>query len=331
MAQKIGVGLFCCVFVIACLSSEALMPDARKLEKWKEREQKTWCATKWTTSSTSQIKVLVHAAGSHKLHHDDDISYRVCRREDTDCTMQSLLWTNTHRIMKGESTIIMSQITLPRDRVQCQDCVLQWRINKAAGRHSMWRTCHKHHNHQRGRLRRDIAEVTLGPPSFEWTIDSIDLELHRTTPPMTLPPTQPPKPKQCKAVGLWTSVPGMNKWCEQNCAGGYCPPDRCECKNTNPPKSDCRPVGQYATVVGMDNWCVVNCEAGFCPRSHCICEAPGPKGPTCRSKGMWMTVNGMSEWCKHNCAKGNCLKDRCTCFEAEAEHPGRTLTSVSST
>ncbi|KAK8780914.1 hypothetical protein V5799_017739 [Amblyomma americanum] len=33
----------------------------------------------------------------------------------------------------------------------------------------------------------------------------------------------------CKGVGLWKRVPGLDKWCWDNCHRGYCPPSHCTC------------------------------------------------------------------------------------------------------
>ncbi|CAN7940817.1 unnamed protein product [Ixodes hexagonus] len=33
----------------------------------------------------------------------------------------------------------------------------------------------------------------------------------------------------CKTIGRWRRIPGMDKWCWENCSRGYCPPSHCAC------------------------------------------------------------------------------------------------------
>ncbi|KAM7300368.1 uncharacterized protein ISCGN_020932 [Ixodes scapularis] len=50
--------------------------------------------------------------------------------------------------------------------------------------------------------------------------------------PKVPPATKPPVTKTvggCKSVGTWRRLPGMDKWCWENCTRGYCPPTHCAC------------------------------------------------------------------------------------------------------
>ena len=80
--------------------------------------------------------------------------------------------------------------------------------------------------------------------------------------------TKEPATGDCKAVGIWKKVKGMDKWCKWNCPA-FCPRSHCQC-GTMPPAKNCRAVGRYKAVRGMTEWCNENCPA--CPSSHCACE-----------------------------------------------------------
>jgi hypothetical protein len=49
--MQLGTTLFYFVLGFVVLVTESLVPDARKIQKWKEREQKTWCTTKWVSTN----------------------------------------------------------------------------------------------------------------------------------------------------------------------------------------------------------------------------------------------------------------------------------------
>jgi len=50
-----------------------------------------------------------------------------------------------------------------------------------------------------------------------------------STIPPTLPSTTSPPSGSCHAIGAWQGDAGMDKWCNDNCAVGFCPNDRCAC------------------------------------------------------------------------------------------------------
>ena len=76
-----------------------------------------------------------------------------------------------------------------------------------------------------------------------------------------------PSNQDCKAVGIWKKVKGMDQWCKWNCPA-FCPPSHCQC-GTMLPRKKCEPVGLWKRVPGMTEWCNGNCPA--CPLTHCVC------------------------------------------------------------
>ena len=148
----------------------------------------------------------------------------------------------------------------------------------------------------------NVVPPTTHAPTSSFTVSPITTGKPTTAP--TNPPTQrpstpkkstaaPTKPSSqrpgsnCYPVGVWKKVPGMKKWCEDNCAAGYCPPSHCKCQQPSTPKkttaaptkpssqrpgSNCFPVGVWKKVPGMKKWCEDNCAAGYCPSSHCKCH-----------------------------------------------------------
>ena len=88
---------------------------------------------------------------------------------------------------------------------------------------------------------------------------------------------------KCKAIGSWEGSPSQDRWCNNNCQIGNCPPDFCHCDVTM--TSTVRPA---STV------------------------APGDK-KTCRSKGDWPNKDSMGRWCARNCPMNNCPEDVCEC------------------
>ena len=131
----------------------------------------------------------------------------------------------------------------------------------------------------------------------------------------------------CRPVGAYISQVGMDKWCVENCALGYCPASHCTCggepvtpSSSTSASSSCRPVGAYVSQEGMDKWCVENCALGYCPASHCTCggEPVTPSSSTsgsssCRPVGAYISQEGMDKWCVENCALGYCPATHCTC------------------
>ena len=131
----------------------------------------------------------------------------------------------------------------------------------------------------------------------------------------------------CRPVGAYISQVGMDKWCVENCALGYCPASHCTCggepvtpSSSTSGSSSCRPVGAYVSQEGMDKWCVENCALGYCPASHCTCggEPVTPSSSTsgsssCRPVGAYISQEGMDKWCVENCALGYCPATHCTC------------------
>ncbi|KAH6926995.1 hypothetical protein HPB50_024974 [Hyalomma asiaticum] len=76
-----------------------------------------------------------------------------------------------------------------------------------------------------GNLRRSTRQRTSGPPP-------------RRTPRTSLlsqrvPAYKPGSAKEvfggCKGVGMYKRIPGLDKWCWDNCHRGYCPPTHCTC------------------------------------------------------------------------------------------------------
>merc|ERR1712168_1775301 len=48
-------------------------------------------------------------------------------------------------------------------------------------------------------------------------------------PPVTMPPTQRPPNGKCVAIPPYDTQPGMQAWCQSNCAIGNCPSSHCKC------------------------------------------------------------------------------------------------------
>ena len=70
--------------------------------------------------------------------------------------------------------------------------------------------------------RPSIAKKTTAAPTKPST------QRPSTTKISAKPPTQRPG-SNCYPLGVWKKVPGMKKWCKDNCAAGYCPSSHCKC------------------------------------------------------------------------------------------------------
>ncbi|XP_018025146.1 peroxidasin homolog [Hyalella azteca] len=73
---------------------------------------------------------------------------------------------------------------------------------------------------------RPPSQVSTQWPSYE---GSAKRPILQTQPPYY---QLPPFGKQCRAVGVWRSIPGMDFWCTSNCfhpGASHCPPTHCTC------------------------------------------------------------------------------------------------------
>ena len=89
-----------------------------------------------------------------------------------------------------------------------------------------------------------------------------------------IPTTEAPDDEGCRPTDLYKNQPGMQAWCESNCALGYCPASHCVgCENPNlGAPGECRPTKLYENTPGMKDWCVANCAVGYCPMTHCMAD-----------------------------------------------------------
>ena len=141
----------------------------------------------------------------------------------------------------------------------------------------------------------------------------------------------------CHAVGMHASTPGMDTWCVNNCARGYCPASHCQCGHK---KEVCKAIGAHAASPGMDTWCRESCARGNCPVDMCFCEKmqhpDGTKRTTtstvttspsknlvadaallCEAIGIYTGRLGMDTWCSNNCARQYCPSTHCKCVHQD--------------
>merc|ERR1712098_378762 len=75
----------------------------------------------------------------------------------------------------------------------------------------------------------------------------------------------------CVATDQYSSLPGMDDWCQKSCLSypPSCPKDKCKCL------SHCEAVGRLAGVEGTDVYCHRNClrYPPNCPKDTCKCYA----------------------------------------------------------
>ena len=118
------------------------------------------------------------------------------------------------------------------------------------------------------------------PPPTSGTTTTTKPPTQTTTKPPTQTTTKPSGDNSggsqgnCVATGNYSGDESMDKWCQNNCAMGYCPATHCTCGGTDKdgqPRMDCMAVGSWIGQASMDKWCKVNCPAGNCPKSHCLC------------------------------------------------------------
>merc|ERR1711872_1101739 len=75
----------------------------------------------------------------------------------------------------------------------------------------------------------------------------------------------------CVATDQYSSLPGMDDWCQKSCLSypPSCPRDKCKCL------SHCEAIGRLAGVEGTDVFCHRNClrYPPNCPKESCKCHA----------------------------------------------------------
>ncbi|EDO40899.1 predicted protein [Nematostella vectensis] len=126
----------------------------------------------------------------------------------------------------GKAGLYKIMLQLPAG-LKCRHCVLQW----------WWRTGNS--------WGCDSDGCGLGHGPQEHFVNCADITIIPKDGVLpTLPPTKAPPPRStrrpppdtpappsggvCKSIGPWASA-GMDNWCQQNCALGHCPSDRCKC------------------------------------------------------------------------------------------------------
>ena len=131
---------------------------------------------------------------------------------------------------KSGTGVFKTKVKLPND-LTCSNCVMQWWwvVGNSFG-------C-------------DKSGCGLGRGKQETFVNCADIKINpssgvvlppvpRTEEPRTRPPVRPKPPVRtkppvttngnCKAIGVWSTISGMNKWCQENCPT-LCPPTHCEC------------------------------------------------------------------------------------------------------
>lgn len=158
---------------------------------------------------------------------------------------------------------------------------------------------------------------------------------------------------QCKAINLWAGNEYLDRWCDDACAHGNCPPDSCQCtvvqyvvtepttillfpETGNPPQSSastgkvCKAIALWKGIDVFDRWCTEECNNhDNCPPETCVCteqtqpttttsttqvtSAAAGSGMTCLSNGI-VAGDYWNEWCQGNCDRGYCQSDYCLCL-----------------
>uniref|UniRef100_A0A7M5XHV2 chitinase n=2 Tax=Clytia hemisphaerica TaxID=252671 RepID=A0A7M5XHV2_9CNID len=119
-----------------------------------------------------------------------------------------------------------------------------------------------------------ICDRTTPQPPATTQVSPTTQPTATTQLPATTQPQETESPgTACHSIPPYDKQPGMDQWCEQNCALGYCPISHCKCGGgTESPYASCHGVPPYHTQAGIDGWCRQNCASDYCPSSHCKCD-----------------------------------------------------------
>ena len=177
------------------------------------------------------IQVTIKITSNHQGYFRFSVG-KVMRRPITQQQLTHVLLqpdgSNTWQLHSSANGNIQIRLVLPRG-LTCDHCVLQW-----------WWTvgnnwgCDDNRNCGVGKGKKqetfvncaDIKITPSGGPAP--AIVRPGPERPPTQRPQTQAPTPPPS-GVCKAAGSYKNLPTMDKWCADNCAGGYCPASHCIC------------------------------------------------------------------------------------------------------
>ena len=133
---------------------------------------------------------------------------------------------------------------------------------------------------------------------------------------LTSAQTGRPASAVCRGINSWQGVAELDRYCNEQCPLGNCPPMYCSCSATatarpatvppskvipilatatprfNPvttpttvvaslnPTSHCFAIGNWQGNTKLDLWCNENCPQGLCPSQNCQCDAHASHNPT---------------------------------------------------
>ncbi|PVD28138.1 hypothetical protein C0Q70_10723 [Pomacea canaliculata] len=194
----------------------------------------------YTQGQTIQVTVQITS------NHLGWFEFRICPVSDptVEVTLECL---DTHLLplasngqtrykIDRDSRNYVVDLVLPSDLV-CDHCVFQWKYHtgNSWGRDPDGVECVGC-----GAVQEEfygcadiavLANDSSPPPSAAASTDAPQIKLVTTAAPSTSMAgvVTEGQGQQCRAVGVWRSVAGMNSWCATNCGAGYCPSSHCRC------------------------------------------------------------------------------------------------------
>ena len=145
--------------------------------------------------------------------------------------------------------------------------------------------------------------------------------------PFTVSPvytTFQPASAVCRGINSWQGVAELDRYCNEQCPLGNCPPMYCSCSaaatalppqvtpsllpwrtSENPTTAPPSPTARYSGrcygvhswqgIPRLDKWCDDNCPLGVCPAQNCACGFPTgvrPTQPSAQSSPAFQSTSG---------------------------------------